>query len=190
MNIEDEEPTSGSASNAGASGGEAESYFPALYDELRKLAAARFAARDGGATLQPTALVHEVWLKLAEASGEVRGREHFLAIAARAMRQVLADHARQRSADKRGGGAQRITLDEQLGDARAQDDAGVDLVALHEALARLERIDTRSARVAEMRLFSGLSSAEIGRVLGVTERTVQLDWRAANAWLTRELGDA
>lgn len=159
--------------------------FPLLYDELRRLAAAQYGSRSSP-TLQPTALVHEVWLRIANAPGEVRGREHFLAIAARAMRQVLVDHARRRAAEKRGGALERVTLDERIG-SRADTD-GIDFLALDDALGRLAQIDERSARGAELRLLAGLSSEEIALVQGVTPRTVQIDWRAANAWLTRELG--
>jgi RNA polymerase sigma factor (TIGR02999 family) len=160
--------------------------FPLLYDELRRLAAAQYGAPGSSPTLQPTALVHEVWLRLANAPGEVRGREHFLAIAARAMRQVLVDHARRRDAHKRGGAFERVTLDERIG--AHTDSEGIDFLALDEALGRLARIDERAAQGAELRLLAGLSSEEIALVQGVTPRTVQTDWRTANAWLTRELG--
>lgn len=159
--------------------------FPLLYDELRRLASAQFGGPGASPTLQPTALVHEVWLRIARAPGEVRGREHFLALAARAMRQVLVDHARRRDAEKRGGAFERITLDERVGSGAAAD--GIDFLALDDALARLAQIDERAARGAELRLLGGLSSDEIAVVLDVTSRTVQTDWRAANAWLTREL---
>jgi RNA polymerase sigma factor (TIGR02999 family) len=169
-------------------GGEAsasQELFPLLYEEMRDLAASYFARGHGSPTLQPTALVHEAWVKLSAGDQGFRGREHFMAVAALAMRQVLADHARARRADKRGGGAERITLDEGIAADRGD---SIDLVALDDALAKLEKIDERSARVAGMRLLSGLGSADVARVLGVTERTVQLDWRAASAWLERELG--
>jgi RNA polymerase sigma-70 factor, ECF subfamily len=169
-------------------GGEAsasQDLFPLLYEEMRDLAASYFARGRGTPTLQPTALVHEAWVKLSAGDQGFRGREHFMAVAALAMRQVLADHARRRRADKRGGGAERITLDDAV---LASSDPAIDLVALDDALAKLEKIDARSARVAEMRLLSGLGSAEAAKILGVTERTVQLDWRAASAWLERELG--
>jgi RNA polymerase sigma factor (TIGR02999 family) len=159
--------------------------FPILYDELRRLAASYFGDGRGSPTLQPTALVHEAYVKLAAADQGFRGRDHFMAVAALAMRQVLSDHARRKRTDKRGAGAERVTLDEGL---VAQREDPIDLVALDDALAKLEKIDARSARVAELRLLSGLQSADVARILGVTERTVQLDWRAASAWLERELG--
>jgi RNA polymerase sigma factor (TIGR02999 family) len=161
--------------------------FPLLYEEMRRLAASYFSAGQVGLTLQPTALVHEVYMRLAGAEQDFRGREHFMAVAATAMRQVLADHARARRAEKRGGNAQRVTLDENVGGSAGKDD--VDLVALDDALTKLESVNPRAARVAELRMLSGLSSSEAAHALGVTERTVQLDWRAASAWLERELGE-
>jgi RNA polymerase sigma-70 factor (ECF subfamily) len=165
--------------------GASEELFPILYEELRHLAGSYFGNGRGSPTLQPTALVHEAYVKLAAAEQDFRGRDHFMAVAALAMRQVLADHARRRRADKRGAGAERVTLDEGL---VASSKDPFDLVALDDALAKLDKIDARSARVAELRLLSGLGSPDVARILGVTERTVQLDWRAASAWLERELG--
>ena len=160
--------------------------FVEVYDELRRLAA---QVRRGRAsdTLGATALVHEAWLKLAPSSAtDWAGRRHFLRVAARAMRQVLVDAARERLAGKRGGGALALTLDDvaaQVG-APMRDEA---VLALDEALERLAALDARQARVVELRWFAGYTAEETADVLGISAPTVQRDWRAARAWLTLEL---
>jgi len=159
--------------------------LPVLYEELRGVARRQMARERTGHTLSPTALVHEAYVRLTNLpqAGFVN-RAHFLAVAARAMRQVLIDHARRRSAEKRGGDWERTTLrDEQLG---VELDLG-ELLALDDALRRLEALDERLATVVEQRFFGGLREAEIGEALGVTERTVQRDWARARAWLHKEL---
>jgi RNA polymerase sigma factor (TIGR02999 family) len=152
--------------------------FRRVYDELRALAAGQLKRERPGHTLQPTALVHEAFVKLS-GGGAVHAddRRHFVAIAARAMRQVLVDHARRRMADKRGGGMVRTTLG---GDEPAVelDPAGV--VDLDRAL---EELDERQRRVVELRFFAGLEETEVAQVLGVTPRTVRRDWVKARAWL-------
>ncbi len=163
----------------------AEELLPLVYDELRAVANRMFARQPGNHTLQPTALVHEAWLKLAGASRGWETRGHFFSVAARAMRQVLMDSARARRADRRGKGWQRVTFDENLTQARAE----YDLVDLDDALQRLAQANERHARVVELKLFAGLSLPEIADVLGVTARTIQLDWRAASAWLRHVLDD-
>jgi len=160
-----------------------------LYRELRAIAGALVRGRGEGQTLQPTALVHEAWLKLGASNTlEVHDRAHFLAIAAGAMRQILVDHARRRRAVKRGGGMRAVTLDS----IDAVDDAAapLDVLAVDECLVRLSRLDARQAQVVEMRVFAGMSVDETAEVLGVSPRTVELDWRMARAWLMRELAHA
>lgn len=163
--------------------------FPLVLEELRAVAGARLRVEAPGHTLQPTALVNEAYLKLA-ASPEVdwRDRAHFLAVAARAMRQVLVDRARRRKADKRGGGVRPATLTDGSLLASGQGPTAEELLALDAALDALGRIQPRLRQVVELRYFGGLADAEIGEVLGVTRRTVQRDWTKARAWLHAELG--
>jgi RNA polymerase sigma factor (TIGR02999 family) len=158
--------------------------FSAAYEELRRLAA-RVLSDDAEATLNPTALVNEAWLKLA---GSPRVADtsplHFRRIAGRAMRQVLIESARRRRAGKRGSGAALLTLDEALaGKAPLVDD----LLALDQLLEQLARLSTRQAQVVEGRVFGGLELSELAEELGVSEATILRDWRAARAWLAREL---
>ena len=158
-----------------------------LYPELRSLAAGLMARERGGHTLQPTALVNEAWLRLVDVDlVALQGRAHFFGLAARCMRQVLVDHARQRAAEKRGGGWARVTLDAAL---VASDDPEFELIALDHALARFEELDPRAARVAEMRLFAGMTIEEVAADLEVSSRTVDGDWATARMWLARELAD-
>ena len=164
----------------------AEELLPLVYDELRAVARALFVWQPQGHTLLPRALVHEAWLKL---SGNERGfetRTHFFSVAARAMRQVLTDHARAGLTDKRGKGWRKVTIDDQM--AGKQQD--YDLVALDDALVHLAQANERHARVVELRLFAGLSLPEIATLLDVTPRTVQLDWRSASAYLRHLLEDS
>jgi len=156
--------------------------FDLLYDQLRSLAHGR-SGRD--ASLNTTAVVHEVYLKLVGSralSAEDRG--HFLALSARAMRQVLVDRARRRAADKRGGGAAHEPLDEARLDP---DDRAAELLELDGALERLFAADERLGRVVELRFFGGLTDEEAAGVLGVTDRTVRRDWRRARAFLYEQL---
>ncbi len=162
---------------------EIDALFGAAYEELRRLAAS-VRRRDPSLTLNPTALVHEAWLKLADAPpAALASRLHFKRVAARAMRQVLVDAARRRHAGKRGGGLVRVTFDEAL-DGTA---AGTDVLALDEALREFERVSPRQAAVVEHRFFGGLEAPEIATLLGVSEATVLRDWRAARAWLATAL---
>lgn len=159
--------------------------FPLVYDELRRMAHHRMRHERGGHTLSTTGLVHEAYLKLAgQARAEWRDRGHFLAVAAQAMRRVLVDHARRHGAARRGGGAQRVSLDEAELAVDEQADA---LVALDVALTRLAALDERMCRVVECRFFAGLTDEETAAVLGVAPRTVWRDWVKAKGWLHREL---
>lgn len=159
--------------------------FSLAYEELRRLAAS-VRRDDYGATLSPTALVNEAWVKLA-ATPEVADTSplHFRRIAARAMRQVLVDAARRRNAEKRGAGAVMVTLDDDLDGLAVSED---EVIALDDALNRLAELNPRQARMVECRFFGGLEVAETAELLGVSEATVLRDWRAARAWLARELG--
>lgn len=160
--------------------------FSAAYEELRRLASS-VRRSDPSATLSPTALVNEAWLKLA-GSPEIAltSHLHFKRIAARAMRQVLIEAARRRNADKRGGGNQAlVTFDEALQQSAAT--AG-DLLALDAALAELAQVSPRQALMVENRFFGGLDIPETAALLGVSEATVLRDWRAAKAWLAQEIG--
>jgi RNA polymerase sigma factor (TIGR02999 family) len=158
--------------------------FSLAYEELRRLASS-VRSSDPGATLSPTALVNEAWLKLAESpSFATTSRLHFKRIAARAMRQVLIEAARRRHADKRGGHAVDVTFDDALHDRASGAD---ELLALDAALDELARIHPRQALMVESRFFGGLDIPETAEMLGVSEATVLRDWRAAKAWLANEL---
>lgn len=167
--------------------------FPLVYDELRQAAGRALARERAAHTLQATELVHEAYFKLVGgAPVPWQGRAHFIAVASRAIRQVLVDHARRRHAEKRGGGAELITLGDVHGagggDAEAQTALPPEeLLALDDALNRLEALDPRLRAVVEYRFFGGLSEREIAAVLGVTERTIQRDWTKARAWLHKEI---
>jgi RNA polymerase sigma factor (TIGR02999 family) len=158
---------------------------PLVETELRRLARAYMGRERRGHTLQPTALVNEAFLRLTDAR-QVRwqDRAHFLGISARLMRRVLVDHARSRGFRKRGGGAQRVTLDEAL---IAPPEPALDLVALDRALEALAEADVRKSRVIELRFFGGLSVEETAEVLHVSPQTIKRDWRLAKLWLLREL---
>lgn len=164
----------------------ADAVFARVHDELRRIARHQMLDERPGHTLTPTALVHEAYVKLVDhLPDRLEDREHFFAIAARAMRQVLISHAQRRSASKRGGGEPLVTFDEtshsQL--ARAEE-----VLAIHEALEQLEDVDPRLVRVVEYRFFAGLAQDEIASLLGVSVPTVKRDWRMARAWLRRTLG--
>lgn len=161
---------------------------PLVYEELRAIAAREMRRERGDHTLQPTALVHEAFLRLVDKPDlSWQSRVHFLNIAAQAMRRILVEHARRRRAGKRGGGAERITLDEEF---VAQGEAGPDLADLDDALQRLTALDARKGRVVELRFFAGLSVEETARLLDISEATVKREWRFAKAWIQRELANA
>lgn len=160
--------------------------FSLLYDELHRCAHRQLGGR--GETLSTTALVHETFVKLVAVDTlRLDSRRHFMALAARAMRQVLVDHARRAGADKRGGGAALVTLDEHVPDTPPE--AG-EVLALDRALADLERIDARAARVVQLHFFGGLSFVAIAELEGLNERTIKRDWQAARLLLASAIGPA
>jgi RNA polymerase sigma factor (TIGR02999 family) len=162
--------------------------LPLVYDELRRLAAARMAAEAPGQTLQPTALVHEAYLRLVGSEDRERwdGRGHFFAAAAEAMRRILVDAARRKQRDKHGGDLERIDLDAA---SPAAPDVRHDLIALDAALTKLAAEDTQAARLVELRHFAGLTIPEAADVLGVSPRSADRIWAFARAWLHRELAN-
>lgn len=166
-------------------GASLERVFQTAYTELRRIAGGLMRAERRDHTLQATAVVNEAYMRLADASKlEWKSRAHFFAIAARAMRQILVEHARRHNAQKRGGSWDRVTLDERLGLAAASE---IGVLDLEDALSRLAEVDERAARVVELRFFGGLTSKEVAHILGISRRTVQEDWRVAKMWLSNEL---
>ncbi|MEW6368642.1 MAG: ECF-type sigma factor [Acidobacteriota bacterium] len=164
---------------------ELQEYLPVVYDELRRLARLHLRRERKGHTLQTTALVHEAYLKLAaQRNMKWRGRGHFFAVASLLMRRILVDYARRREAARRGGGAERVTLDASM---LASRQASVDLIALDEALDRLAEIDQRQSRIVEMHFFGGLTFDEIAEVLRIASSTARDDWTVARAWLYDQL---
>lgn len=181
MNAQSNDDTGSAASQDTAA------LFRLAYDTLHGLAAGYLRRERPDHTLQPTALIHEAFLKL-DRPGEGRGwqgKTHFQAVAARAMRQILVDHARQRNAQKRGGKWQRVTLSS--GDLGQQED--VDIMALDEAMDRLAELEQRKAQVVELRFFGGLTNAEAARHLGISPKTAEADWYFARAWLRKQLAE-
>jgi len=157
---------------------------PLVYDELRRLAHG-YMRRERPGTLQTTALVHEAYLRLVDQQTVAwQSRAHFVAVSAAAMRHILVDYARQKHAVKRGGAAQRVLLDEA---ALASAERASELVALDDALNALAELHPRRCRVVELRYFGGMNNREMSEVLGISEATVERDWRFARAWLYREL---
>lgn len=168
------------------SGGDAEAHrelLPLVYDDLRKLARRAVAGERGDHALEATALVHEAYLRLLDQRPRWRNRAHFFAITARLMRRVLVDHARRKLAAKRGGDLEKVPFDE----SRDVTERGAAVLALEEALTALERFQPRCARVVKLRYFAGATIDETAAALGVSTVTVERDWRAARAWLYREL---
>jgi RNA polymerase sigma factor (TIGR02999 family) len=159
---------------------------PLVYDDLRRLAAGYMQGEPAGHALQPTALVHEAYLRLIDQRQvQWRNRAHFFGVAAGMMRRILVDHARGRLADKRGGGWERVTL---VGDeVAAAGSGGVDVLALHEALERLAAFDPRQERIVELRYFGGLTIEEAAEVIGISAATVVREWTIAKAWLRADL---
>jgi RNA polymerase sigma factor (TIGR02999 family) len=161
--------------------------FEAVYAELRKLAAGLMQGERPDHTLQPTALVHETYMRLVDGNGVAwQSRAHFFGTAAAAMRQILVEHARRHAALKRGGGWERVTLAEDVG---APGMSALEMLELDQALTRLAELDERMARVVEMRIFAGLSVKETAYLLTVSERTVASDWRVARMWLAKALAE-
>lgn len=175
---------------AAASGGDknaAERLLPLVYEELRQLAAGALRRERRDHTLQPTALVHEAFLRLVDQThAEYNSRTHFFAIGAQMIRRVLVDHARKHHAAKRGGHADRFSLTAVVEPGHERE---LDVLALDDALKRLAEMDERQAKVVEMRFFGGLSVEQTADMLNVSPRTVEQDWRMARAWLKRELSE-
>jgi RNA polymerase sigma-70 factor, ECF subfamily len=166
----------------------AEELFPLVYDELRRLARAYMAREHAGHTLQPTALVHEAYLRLVDQTRTgFAGRTHFLAVGANVMRRLLIDHARRRGAVKRGLGWQRVTLGPGADASQAEPLSMEELLSLNGALDRLAELDEREARIVTLHFFGGLNVEEVAEAVGVSKRTVESDWRHARAWLRVEL---
>ncbi len=165
----------------------AEELMPLLYDKLRQLAGSMLSEERAGHTLQPTALVHEAYLKLID-QRRVSQEDHaaFLRLAAMVMRRVLVDHARSRKRLKRGGGAHRVTLHDDHA-AWAPSDSGIDAERLESALSDLESLDERKARLVELRFFCGLNESAAAEALGVSRATAAREWRLARSWIQREL---
>ena len=162
--------------------------FPMVYGELRRVAGRCLRRERRNHTLQPTALVHEGWMKLQNDHGvEWQGRTHGLALGAQAMRRLLIDHGRHQKRQKRGAGAQPVSLDDLLVAGGTRAVPVEDLLTLEAALTRLEVADPRAAEVVVLRFFSGMSSAEVAEHLGLSVRTVEGDWTFARAWLKREM---
>lgn len=170
------------------SGGDRQAFdelIPLVYEELRRMAHRHMTHERAGHTLQATALVNEVYLKLKnERAAHWQDRAHFFAVAAQMMRFILVDYARRHARAKRGGGAERVTLDEAM--LVCQDNAG-EMLVLDEALQRLEQFDKRKSQIAVMRFFAGLTVEETARALSISVETVMRDWRLARAWLQSEL---
>ena len=165
-----------------------DSLLPIVYQELRRLAASYLRRERPGQTLQPTALVHEAYMRLMkDRPDRWQNRAHFCAIAAHSMRQILIERARARGAQKRGGARPRVTLDEAL---VGGGELSIDLLALDHALERLSALDPEQARIVELRFFGGLTVEETAEALGISPATVKRHWAVARAWLARELEGA
>ncbi|MEM8709410.1 MAG: ECF-type sigma factor [Planctomycetota bacterium] len=158
-----------------------------VYEDLHRLAAAVFQSESQRHTLQPTVLLHDAWMKLGLGEIEVRNRGHFYAIAGRAMRQVLVDHARRRRAQKRGEGGAFVTLTAEVADATSSASEEHDILELDQALNKFAETYDRQAKVAELRYLAGLTVEEVALALDTSEKTVRRDWRFARSWLGREL---
>lgn len=165
---------------------QADQLFPLVYERLRALARRHLAAERSGHTLQPTALVHEAYVKLAQNNAALASHTQFVAIASQAMRRILVDHARARAAAKRGGGVTLLTLDLNVPGDGARE---LDVLAVDQALDRLATVDTRQARLVELRFFGGLEVDEAAKALGISRTSAIRDWRLARAWLARALGE-
>lgn len=164
------------------------SLLPMVYEELRRLARSRMSRLPAGHTLQPTALVHEVYLDvLGKDAAAFEDRRHFFGIAARAMRDVLVDHVRRKQSQKRGGGVEKVSGDDLDDVAAAIALPPEDMLALDAALTQLAAENARAAQVVELSYFAGLTHPEIAELLGINARTVERDWRFARAWLHRAL---
>ena len=165
----------------------AKQLLPLVYDDLRRLAQAKMNREPANVSLEPTALAHETFMRLVDQSRvDWRGKSHFMALAAQAMRRILVDHARARKRLKRGGSRQRVDLSSGVA---ATGPSEVDLIELDDALEKLAALDPRQAKVIELRFFGGLNVEETAEALGVSKRTIEGDWTMARAWLRRELAE-
>lgn len=163
----------------------ADRLMPMVYDQLRSLATKYMREQPTGHTLRSTALVNEAYIKLCGArESDWRSRTHFFAAGAQAMRRILVDHARGKNREKRGGGMQRVEFDAGLLGSEQCDE---EVLALNEALEKLAKLDERQAQIVELRFFGGLTVQEVAEALGVSKRTVELEWKMIRAWLRREL---
>jgi len=163
----------------------AEQLMPLVYDELHQVAERLLRHESSGHTLQPTALVNEAYLRLiGQTNVDWQGKTHFFAIGAKIMRRILVDHARRKKSQKRGGRYHRIALSDDLCVSKSNDE---DVLAIEEALAKLEKRDPRQAKIVELRFYGGLDVQEVAEVLDVSKRTVESDWTMVRAWLRREL---
>ena len=164
------------------------SLLPLVYEEMRRLAGSYLRSESAGHTLQPTALAHEAYMRLLDQRQvSWQNRAHFMGLAAQAMRRILVDHARRRGAQKRGGDAIHVALEDADVAAEMPEALGVPVEALNDALDRLAALDERQARVVELRFFTGLSIEETAEVLAISPATIKRDWTLARAWLHREL---
>ncbi len=165
-----------------------EALMPLVYDELRKLAASQLRRERNDHTLQPTALVHEVYLRLAEQKNvHWQDKSHFFGVTAQLMRRILVDHARGHLADKRGSGLPKVALNEAIVMSREQP---AELLALDESLTRLADTDPQQSKIVELRIFAGLTIEQTAEVLRISPATVKRDWNLAKAWLMREISRA
>jgi RNA polymerase sigma factor (TIGR02999 family) len=161
--------------------------LPLVYAELRRVAARKLRSERADHTLQPTALVHEVYIRLVDQRQvDWQNRAHFFGVAAQVMRRILVDHARRHGASKRGEGVRCVSIDEAKDVAAASNE--MPILALDQALGRLEQVDAELAKIVELRAFGGLTIEEAAHVLSVSPSTAKRDWRTAKAWLNRELG--
>ena len=165
----------------------ADQLIPLIYAELHQIAEQQMRRERDDHTLQPTLLVHDAFLRLAGNSASWVDRQHFFSLAAQAMRRLLLDHARRSKSQKRGAGARRVELRDDLLSSESAEDATVDSEALDAALTRLAQLDERQARIVELRFFGGLSVDETAEVVGVSPATVKRDWQFARVWLRREI---
>jgi RNA polymerase sigma factor (TIGR02999 family) len=166
----------------------AEQLLPLVYEELRRLAASKLSAEKAPQTLQPTALVHEAWLRLAREEKQAwKGRTHFMSAAAEAMRRILIDNARRKRAIRHGGGQEHVNADETGLEIAAATVDEEELLAVHEALDQLAAHDARKAEVVKLHFFVGLTLGETADALGISEPTAKRDWAYARTWLFREI---
>ncbi|MBS0189068.1 MAG: sigma-70 family RNA polymerase sigma factor [Planctomycetes bacterium] len=173
---------------ASGSRGDLDALMVAMYDDLRRLAAAHLRSERPDHTLQPTALVHEAYAKLVnQRTTTWNDRLHFFAVASQIIRRILVDHARNKEAVKRGGGSDRLSLDEQRVPSPQRTP---DLIALDEALEQLAELDAIQSRIVELRFFGGCTVEEVSEILQIPRRTVERHWQAARAWLFERMGDS